>query len=285
MPGKKTIKNKIRGIQNTQKITKAMQLISAVKMRKLKHHMLSILPYLNNLIKLINNIRSANLEYQHSYFQHRLIKRVGYIVISTDKGLCGSLNNNLFKLVIKKIKLNKNIKVFLAIIGAQAYNFFNELNINIVAQNKNLGDFPKISDLININKVMLDLYNKNKIDKLFIVNNKFINNIYYHPIIEKLLPLTAKEIKYNQNNWDYIYEPEPKKILDNILKRYIESKIYYKLIENIVSEQSARMIAMKKATDNGENIIKELELKNNKIRQASITQELNEIISGSLQFS
>lgn len=283
MFGKKEIKTKIKGIKNTQKITKAMEMISASKMRKIKETIFSSKPYFDNLIKIINNVKSINLEYKHNFFENRKIKKIGYIIISSDRGLCGGLNNNLFKTIALNIKKmeQKKIKCKLAIIGTKGINFFKSTNCNIIAQIKNLGKNPKISDLIGITKVMINEYNNKEIDKLVIASNKFINTMSQIPIIFNLLPIINNYKTLNKNNWNYIYEPDSKTILNILLNRYIETQIYHSLIENIVSEQAARMLAMKSATDNGENLIKKLNLSYNKARQANITQEVNEIISGS----
>lgn len=283
MLGKKEIKSKIKGIKNTQKITKAMEMISASKMRKLKDKLLSTTPYYNNLIKIMNNIKSIDLEYKHRYFKKRTIKKVGYLVISTDRGLCGSLNTNIFKTVLKEVKKwqEKKVPNKLAIIGSKGLSFFKNLNFNIIAQIKNLGENPKISDLIGIIKVMINEYDQKKIDKLIIIGNKFINTMVQSPIVLNLLPITYNSKRNINENWNYIYEPNSTEILNLVLKRYIELQVYQNVIENIVSEQAARMVAMKLATDNGENLLKKLNLTYNKARQANITQEVNEIISGS----
>lgn len=285
----KEIRNKIKGIKNTQKITKAMEMIAISKIQKIKKYISNSICYFNNLVKLINNIKSTNIKYSHDYFEERKINTVGYILISTDKGLCGGLNTNLFRLLVQNIKKweNKKIKTFLAIIGNKGSIFFNNFNIEnikIISQITNINDYPKVDDLIGITKIMTNLYKKKQIDRLFIASNKFINKMNQCPIIKNLLPLKNKDPN-NFIKWDYLYEPSYEKILDIVLNRYIELKVYHNLMENIMSEQSARMIAMKTATDNGENLIKELNLQYNKFRQSSITQEVNEIISGSLEFN
>lgn len=279
----KEIRKKIKGIKNTQKITKAMEMISAVKMKKSKNIMISNTIYYNNLIKIINNIKSINLDHEHPYFKKRTIKKVGFLIISTDRGLCGSLNNNLFKLALNEIKKleQKNIKYELSIIGNKGILYFTKLNFRIINQINNLNVNPKIYDVISIIKFMINLYNNNKIDKFIILGNKFINTIYQNPTIFNLLPLIQKNKNLDSINWNYIYEPNSQKVLNIILNRYLESRSYQIILENIVSEQSARMMAMKTATDNGENLIKQLNLSYNKIRQANITQEVNEIVSGS----
>lgn len=283
----KEIRNTITSIEHTKKITKTMELISASKMKKSKNNMQKSVPYEEVICKIIKNITHSGLEHKHNFFIKRKIKNVGYILISSDRGLCGNLNTNLFKKVLIDIKKwnKKGIKSIFSIIGTKGISYFYKIGIKIIAQVTSLKEKPSLSKLIGIIKVMIDLYEKNKIDILLIANNKFINNIQYIPQINKILPLKQK-LFYKENNkiesWDYLYEPDSKELLDILLPRYVEFQIYQKVLENITSEQSARMFSMKSASDNAESVIKDLQLFHNKNRQANITQELNEIISGTL---
>ncbi|MXP67618.1 F0F1 ATP synthase subunit gamma [Pantoea sp. Aalb] len=292
MVSAKEIRTKIVSVQSTKKITKAMEMVAASKMRKTQERMVTSRPYANNIRKVINHLLLGHLEYKHPYlYQRKIIKNIGYLIISTDRGLCGSLNSTLFKKLLLDIKhwSDKNIKSELAIIGSKGVSFFNSIGSNIVAQMTGMGDNISLSDLIGPVKVMLEAYNKERIDRLYIASNEFNNTMSQTPIITQLLPLylfkkeqteiqAKKEIQYK--TWDYLYEPDSKKLFDILLNRYIESQVYQSVVENLASEQAARMIAMKSATDNGGNLINELQLIYNRVRQASITQELNEIVSG-----
>lgn len=284
MAGAKEIRSKIGSVQNTQKITKAMEMVAASKMRKSQERMAASRPYSDTIRKVIGHIALGNLEYKHPYLEERDVKRVGYLVVSTDRGLCGGLNINLFKklLIEMKVWADKGVSRDLAIIGAKGLSFFNTVGGNVVAQAAALGDTPSLAELIGPVKVMLKAYDEGRLDKLYLVSNKFINTMSQSPQIMQLLPLPPAE---NENDlkkktWDYLYEPDPKSLLDTLLFRYIESQVYQSVVENLASEQAARMVAMKAATDNGGNLIKELQLVYNKARQASITQELTEIVSG-----
>ncbi|PPI86298.1 F0F1 ATP synthase subunit gamma [Candidatus Pantoea edessiphila] len=280
----KKIHNKIESIRNTQKITKAMEMVAASKMRKTQERVLSSRPYHEMITKIINNVMLGSLEYKHSYLKQRAIKEVGYLVISTDRGLCGGLNINLFKKLLLHIKSyeKRNIKSRLAILGSKGVLFFNSIsNINIVAQVSNIGDDFSLSKLIGLIKVMLHAYDECNIDKLYIVSNIFRNTVNQIPNINQLIPVISIEEKnHTRSNWDYLYEPDSKLLLSNLLCRYVESQFYQAVLENLASEQAARMIAMKAATDNCGNLIRDLDLLYNKVRQANITQELMEIVSG-----
>ena len=283
MAGAKEIRTKIASVQNTQKITKAMEMVAASKMRKTQDRMASSRPYAETIREVIGHLALGNLEYKHPYLEEREVKRVGYLVISTDRGLCGGLNINLFKKLLGEMRnwSDKGVEVDLALIGSKAVGFFNSIGANIVTQVTGMGDTPTLSDLIGPVKVMLQAFDENRLDKIYIVNNKFINTMSQTPQILQLLPLPASDDSDIKNkSWDYIYEPDPKSLLDILLRRYIESQVYQGVVENLASEQAARMVAMKAATDNGGNLIKELQLVYNKARQASITQELTEIVSG-----
>jgi len=285
MAGAKEIRSKIGSVQNTQKITKAMEMVAASKMRKSQERMAASRPYAETMRKVIGHIALGNLEYKHPYLEERDVKRVGYLVVSTDRGLCGGLNINLFKRVLADMKAwaDKGVESDMAIIGSKGLSFFSSVGGNVVAQVTGMGDKPALSDLIGPVKVMLQAYDEGRLDKLFIVSNKFINTMSQSPQIVQLLPLPPAddaEGVVKKSTWDYLYEPDPKALLDTLLRRYVESQVYQGVVENLASEQAARMVAMKAATDNGGNLIKELQLVYNKARQASITQELTEIVGG-----
>ncbi|MXP56750.1 F0F1 ATP synthase subunit gamma [Pantoea sp. Mhis] len=281
----KEINTKILAVKNTQKITKAMEMVAASKMRKTQQYMNAGRPYANNIKKVINHLALGNLEYKHLYLTKRNIKKIGYLIISTDRGLCGSLNINLFKKILLEMKnwSSQGVKNNLAIIGSKGLSFFSSIGSNIIAQVTGVSDHPLLLDLIGPVKIMLQNYEEGCIDKIYIASNKFSNTMCQIPTIIQLLPLASSqenEEKIKEKSWDYLYEPDSKVLLDMIIQRYIESQVYQSVIENLASEQAARMVAMKTAADNAGNIIKELQLIYNKARQASITQELTEIVSG-----
>lgn len=284
MAAEKEIHNKINSIKNTKKITKAMEMVSISKMRKTSKRMHAGRPYSKMIKKVINHLIQGNLEYRHSYLENRIVKRVGFVITSTDRGLCGGLNTNLFKKVLVKMKkyADRDIVCDLIIFGLKGSLFFSGLSNNIICTVTNTGDQPSIFQFIHAIETALRSYRCNAIDKLFLANNQFNNTVFHNPIITQLLPISKIDFKEEKIHkvWDYLYEPDSKSLLDLLLNRYIESQIYQGILENIASEQAARMIAMKMATDNGENLIKELQLIYNKTRQASITRELTEIISG-----
>ena len=276
------IRSKISSVKNTQKITRAMELVAASKMRKARDRMEEARPYADYSRAIIAHVAKANLEYLHPYFKTREVKKVGLIIISTDRGLCGGLNINLFKEAVKEINIlkSKGIEVQVTLIGAKAEAFFRRFNLNIASVADHLGDKPSIQDLIGSVKTMLDLYDQEKIDQLMLFSNEFVNTIKQKPCKTQLLPVVADKNENLNYHWDYIYEPDAKSLLDLLLKRYIESQVYRGVIENLACEQASRMIAMKNATDNAGNVIDELNLQYNKARQAAITQELAEIVSG-----
>jgi len=284
MAGDKEIRNKIASVKNTQKITGAMEMVAASKMRRAQQRMEGSLSYAATMRKVIGHIALGNLEYHHPYLEERDIKRVGYIVVSSDRGLCGGLNINLFKPVIQEMKKHSEagVEVDLAVIGSKATSFFGGLGANIVAQATALGDAPQIDDLIGSVKVMLDAYDAGQLDRLYIVNNKFVSTMVQEPTISQLLPLPKAEgdKEVATDHWDYIYEGEAKDILDSLLVRYVESQVYQAVVENLACEQVSRMVAMKAATDNASDLIDDLQLVANKARQAAITQELSEICGG-----
>ncbi len=284
MAGAKEIRNKIGSVKSTQKITKAMEMVAASKMRRSQDAMEASRPYAETMRKVIGHVANASLEYTHPYLEEREAKRVGYIIVSTDRGLCGGLNINLFKKAITDMQAwkEKSAEVELAVIGSKATAFFNNSGAKVAAQASGLGDSPSLEDLIGSVGVMLKKYDEGELDRLYVVYNQFVNTMVQQPTIDQLLPLPKSESEEMQrsHSWDYIYEPEPKPLLDTLLKRYVESQVYQGVVENLACEQAARMIAMKAATDNATNLIEDLELVYNKARQAAITQELSEIVSG-----
>lgn len=283
MASGKEIRTKIGSVKNIQKITKAMEIVAASKMRKSQERMTASHPYAETMRKVIDHLVLGNLEYQHPYLNERNIKRIGYLVVSTDRGLCGSLNINLFKKLLIEMKgwFKKGVEIDLVLIGSKAASFFGSVGGTTVAQFTGVGDKPSLLDLVESVKVMLQAYDAGRLDKLYIVSNKFVNTMFQDPQVIQLLPLSpADNEKLKKKPWDYLYEPDPKTLLDTLLRRYVESQVYQSVVENIASEQAARMVAMKAATDNGGRLIKELQLVYNKARQTSITQELIEIISG-----
>ncbi len=283
MAGAKEIRNKIGSVKNTQKITSAMQMVAASKMRRAQESMAASRPYAVTMRKVIGHIALGSLEYKHPYLEEREVKRVGYIIISTDRGLCGGLNINLFKAALGSMKQWKEqgVEASLALVGSKACGFFARYGGKVLAQASGFGDNPTVNDLIGSVRVMLQAYDNGEIDRLYLVNNKFVNTMVQQPTVDQLLPLPKSEdAKMAKRHWDYLYEPDPKYLMDQLLSRYIESQVYQGVVENLASEQAARMVAMKAATDNADNLITDLQLVYNKARQASITQELTEIVSG-----
>jgi len=278
----KEIRNQISSIQGTQKITSAMQMVAASKMRKAQERMSKGRPYADRIRGVIGHLANANPEYNHLYLQEREVKRVGYIVVSTDRGLCGGLNGNLFKKTMKNMKEwnEQGVEIDICAIGQKAVGFFKNYGGNVVAAIAHLGDQPSAHELIGSVKVMLDAYDEGKIDRLYVVHNHFVNTMTQEPTVSQLLPLQAAEENDFKHHWDYLYEPDAKQLLDGLLTRFIESQVYQGVVENAACEQAARMIAMKSATDNAGDMIDELQLIYNKARQSAITQELSEIVSG-----
>ncbi len=279
----KEIRLKIASIKNTQKITRAMEMVAASKMRKTKERMESTRPYSKKIGRIIKHLAHANPEYKHSFLIQRDVKRVGVIVISSDRGLCGGLNANLFRRTLTQLSEweKAGIEIDVCAIGTKAAGFFSGLKTNLIGQVTKLGDTPHLEDIIGIIKIMLDAYSEGRIDELYVVSNEFVNTMTQRPNVGRLLPVIADQIEESMNKpWDYIYEPDAKEVLDHLLTRYIESIVFQGLVENNASEQAARMIAMKSASDNAGNLIKELQLIYNKARQAAITQEISEIVGG-----
>jgi len=280
MPSGKEIRSKIASTKNTQKITKALQMVSAGKIRKAEQQMAASRPYSDKMLEVIAHLATAHPEFKHPFLTKRKIKRIGFIVITTDRGLCGGLNANLLRMTLKEIEQfqSQKIELDLCLVGRKADAFFRQIGGNIVAKVKHLGDNIHVADLIGSIKIMLDLYKNEKIDALYISYNKFINTMSQKPTIQPLLPILSDIT--NKHYWDYIYEPNTEELLDRLLRRYTETIVYQSMVENIASEHSARMIAMLNATDNAGKLIDELELDYNKARQSAITQEIMEIISG-----
>jgi len=278
----KEIRVKIKSIQNTQKITRAMEMVAASKMRKAQERMSSSRPYADKMRNVVGHLSQAHPEYHHPYMSDREVKRVGFIVISSDRGLCGGLNSNLFKKTVNEMKQwhEKSVEIDVCTIGSKAAGFFSRMGGKVIAQTSHLGDAPQVSDLIGSVKVMLDAYDEGKIDRLFVVFNDFVNTMTQTPTSLQLLPIEGEEDDALKHHWDYMYEPEAKDVLDALLVRYIESQVYQGVVENLACEQAARMVAMKSASDNAGDLINQLKLIYNKARQAAITQEISEIVSG-----
>jgi len=283
MPGTKEIRMKIRSVQNTRKITKAMEMVSASKMRKAQERMRMARPYGEKIRNVAAHISHANPEYKHPFLVHRdSVKRVGLIVITTDKGLCGALNTNLLRMAFAQYKawLAEGEEIDVCALGNKGFGFMQRLGANLISHAIQLGDRPQMEKLIGAVKVMLDGYTRDRFDRLMIGYTRFINTMKQEPVIEQLLPLSGERLGAPETVWDYIYEPEAKAVLDQVMTRYIEAIIFQAVAENMASEQSARMVAMKAASDNAENLIDELTLIYNKNRQAGITKELSEIVGG-----
>lgn len=278
----KEIRTKISSIQSTQKITSAMEMVAASKMRRAQDRMEVGKPYSRRMRAVIGHIANASAEYRHAYMQQREVKRVGYVVVSSDRGLCGGLNINLFKRALQSMKEHSDAghEVDLCLIGGKAQAFFASVGGNVVATVRDIGEEPTVEQLIGAVKHMLDAYVDGNIDKLYLVSNEFVNTMTQSPTAEQLLPLEADSQAQYAHHWDYIYEPDARELLDGLLARYIEALVYQAVVENGACEQAARMIAMKNASDNAGELIDELQLVYNKARQAAITQELSEIVGG-----
>ena len=283
MAGAKEIRGKISSIKNTQKITKAMEMVAASKMRKAQDRMRAARPYAEKIRQIVGHLRQVNLDYKHPFTLERPVSAVGIVVISTDRGLCGSLNLNLFKATLAAIRaaMARDAKVYLCVIGSKALQFFRRLaGVEVVASTTHLGDRPHVDALIGATKIMLDYYREAKIDQLLLVHNVFVNTMTQKSTVSQLLPLQTIDKDQLQERWDYIYEPESSEILESVLMRYMESQIFQGAVENVACEMAARMVAMKSASDNAGKLIDELQLIYNKARQAAITKELSEIVGG-----
>jgi F-type H+-transporting ATPase subunit gamma len=278
----KEIKEQITSVQSTQKITSAMEKVAVSKMRRAQARMVKSRPYADRIRVVIGHLANATSEYRHRYLQDREVKRVGYIVVSSDRGLCGGLNNNAFKHLVKDVKAwqEKGVEADFCAIGAKAVNFFSSFGGNVLASTSHLGDAPELASLIGSVKAMLDAFDAGDIDRLYIVRNRFVNTMTQAPEVAQLLPLQAQSDEELKGHWDYIYEPDAKEILEGLLLRYVESQVYQGVVENNACEQAARMFAMKNATDNAGDIIDDLNMLYNKARQSAITQEISEIVSG-----
>ena len=289
MAGEKEIRSKIASVKNMQKITSAMEKVAASKIRKAQLQMEASRPYAQRIRRVIGHLAHANPDYKHPFLNEREVKRVGYIVISTDRGLCGGLNANLFKSVIGEIAdwQEKSVEVDLALVGAKAVAFFRRMGGSVVGTASHLGDKPTVNELIGSIKIMLDAYDEGRIDRLYLVHNVFVNSMTQTPEVSQLLPASglAQDDDELQSHWDYIYEPTARELLDDVLMRYVESQVYRGAVENFACEMAAKMVAMKSATDNAGDIIDGLQLQYNKARQGAITQEISEIVGGAAAVS
>lgn len=288
MAGAKEIRTKIASVKSTQKITSAMEMVAAAKMRKAQDRMAQTRPYAEKMHEVIGHVALANPEYRHPFMQAREVKRVGLIIVSSDRGLCGGLNTNLFRSLVKEIRAlrDEGKEVDYCTIGTKALGFFRRVGGKVVAQATQMGDTPHIDDLVGTVKVMLDAYMEGDIDEIRIAFNQFVNTMTQKPTVVQLVPLAGgDDAEKLSHHWDYIYEPEAKDVLDGLLTRYIEALVYQSVVENAACEQSARMVAMKSATENAGDIINELQLIYNKARQAAITQEISEIVAGAAAVS
>ncbi|MCX7546144.1 F0F1 ATP synthase subunit gamma [Marinicella gelatinilytica] len=276
------IVTKIKSVQSTRKVTTALEMVSASKIKKAQEQMEASRPYVGKIKEMINHLAQASPEYKHPFMQDQEADRVGYIIISTDRGLCGGLNANLFKKAVINMRdwETKGKKIDVVTVGNKATSMFKNSSVNLQANISSLGDNPKLTELIGVVKVMLDAFMDGKVSQVYLVYNDFINTMTQQATVEQLLPLPAGEETIARNNWDYLYEPDAKEVLDNLMTRYIESLVYQGVLENLASEHAARMVAMKSATDNASDLIKDLQLVYNKARQAAITQEISEIVSG-----
>ena len=282
MAGAKEIRTKIASVQNTQKITRAMEMVAASKMRKAQQRMAEARPYAEKIRTVLEHVRSANLEYVHPHLREREVKRVGYLIVTSDRGLCGGLNANLFRMLVRDIDKwrAQDVEMDFCAIGSKGTAWLRRFGVNMIGQATHLGDTPGVEQLVGPLKVMLDAYEEGRLDRIFFVYNKFVNSMTQQAVAEQLLPREADPGEQMSHHWDYIYEPESTEVLDALMLRYVESLVYQGVVENIASEMAARMVAMKAATDNAGELISDLQLIYNKARQAAITQELSEIVSG-----
>ena len=282
MAGAKELRKQIGSIKNTQKITSAMQMVAASKMRKAQDRMAKGRPYTDQIRSVIGHMANASSEYHHQFMKEREVRRVGYIIVTTDKGLCGGLNVNLLKAVIADMKqwVEQDVETDLCLIGNKGIQFFRTYGGSILAATQNIGESPEVADLIGSIKVMLDAFEEGNVDKIYLANNVFVNTMSQEPTVRQLVPLDPTDDATMKNRWDYIYEPEAKELIEDLLTRYIEAQVYQAVVENVACEQAAKMVAMKSATENAGELIDELELIMNNARQAAITQEISEIVGG-----
>ena len=283
MAGGREIKTKIKSVQNTRKVTRALEMVSASKIRKAQDRMKTSRPYARAMKQVIGHLAQANTDYQHPFMVERKdVKRVGFIIVSSDRGLAGGLNNNLFRKMLGEIRQwnEKGVEVDVVTIGQKASVYFRRVKVNMLASVSHLGDTPKLDQLIGVIKVMLDAYTEASLDRVFVVYNDFVNTMTQRAAFDQLLPLPPSRTGVPSHDWDYLYEPDPAAVLDHVITRYIESLVYQAVLENIASEHAARMVAMKAASDNASKLIGTLQLVYNKARQAAITQEISEIVGG-----
>lgn len=283
MAGGREIKTKIKSVQNTRKVTRALEMVSASKIRKAQERMKTSRPYARVMKQVIGHLAQANSDYQHPYMTERANpRRVGYVIVSSDRGLAGGLNNNLFRKLLGEFRKwhDQGVEVDVVTIGQKASVFFRRIKVNMLASVTHLGDTPKLEQLVGVIKVMLDAYSDGSIDRVFICYNDFVNTMTQRAAFDQLLPLPEPETQVARHDWDYIYEPDAESVLEHVLTRYIESLVYQAVLENVASEHAARMVAMKAASDNASKLIDTLNLVYNKARQAAITQEISEIVGG-----
>lgn len=282
MANAKEIRTKIGSVKSTSKITSAMQMVSASKMAKAQARRDASFPYASKIFDVISHLARSHTEYRHPYLRQRDVSRIGLIVVSSDRGLCGGLNTNLFKKIVSEMKVwrEDQIETELCMIGSKGFSFFSRFNANIIAKASQIGDAPTIDKLIGIVRVMLDAFEEGRIDAIYIAHNEFVNTMTQKPVVKKLLPIETNGHDELSHHWDYIYEPDAATVIEGLLTRFIEAQVFHAVVENIACEQAARMVAMKSATDNANDLIDELSLMYNKARQAAITQELSEIVAG-----
>ena len=283
MAGGREIKTKIKSVQNTRKVTRALEMVSASKIRKAQERMRASRPYARAMKQMIGHLAQANSEYRHPYLvQREDVKRVGYIIVSSDRGLAGGLNNNLFRKLLAELRgwQERGVEVEVVTIGQKASVFFRRLKVGMLASVTHLGDTPKVEQLVGVIKVMLDAYTAGQVDRVFLCYNDFVNTMTQRAAFDQLLPLPAADTQVAKHDWDYIYEPDAQAVLEHVLTRYVESLVYQAVMENVASEHAARMVAMKSASDNATKMIDTLNLVYNKARQAAITQEISEIVGG-----
>jgi len=283
MAGGREIKTKIKSVQNTRKVTRALEMVSASKIRKAQERMKQSRPYARLMRQVIGHIAKANTEYQHPFLVDRTdVKRVGYVIVSTDRGLCGGLNSQMFRRILADMRewQEKGVEIDVVCIGQKATVFFRRLKVNLLGSVTHLGEKPELAKLVGVIKVMLDGYTEGKLDRVFLNYNDFINTMAQKPRQDQLLPLPPSESLESRHDWDYLYEPDAEAVLNDVLTRYVESLVYQAVLENLASEHAARMVAMKSASDNANKLIGDLQLVYNKARQAAITQEISEIVGG-----
>lgn len=283
MAGGREIKTKIKSVQNTRKVTRALEMVSASKIRKAQDRMKASRPYARMMRQIVGHIAKANTDYVHPFMVERKdIKRIGYVIISTDRGLCGGLNSQMFRRILADMRVwqEKGVQIDLVCIGTKASTFFRRLKVNMVGTVSHLGEQPQLEQLVGVIKVMLDSYEAGSLDRVFLCYNDFVNTMVQKPTQDQLLPLPASDSLESKHSWDYLYEPDAPTVLDHVITRYIESLVYQAVLENLASEHAARMVAMKSASDNANKLIETLQLIYNKARQAAITQEISEIVGG-----